>query len=1253
MYDSAKAESWDIDVTLEETTGPRYILTYTASEEWLTDPERVYPVIIDPVVELPTHQDYIEDTFVSSANPTKNYHDWQILRTGYSTAGVRRTLIRFTDIPAYPALGAADEIISAQLHLYQNSGLSQSVAVNIHQITEPWDFEGVNWNNQPAYNSRIYDYEIASGIKWRTFNVTSVVKHWYDGESNHGFMIKHNNELDPVFDFDSSRAGSKPWLEITYRNQSGLEGYLSYTSMGLGRSGGAHINNYNGNLVYTHTDLSLSGNRLPLHLSHIYNSGAKDTDIGFGNGWQLNLSQSVTEETLGGIEYAVYTDGDGTIHWYKLKDSIYESPPGMYLTLEKDEVDPATSFIVSDNKDNKLKFDQSGQLYEIEDNQGDKTVIEFEYDRISIVTDGSGRKAVLEYLNGLLSKITDPVGRETIFAYEQGNLIGITYPDSLQTVITYADTDTLITGVTHPAGQSLAISYLGNGNVGNITHISSDELPGQSLSFHYNKNTTAVTDRNGRVTRYNFNHAGNPVNIIDPMDNAVHLRWEDNNLTRQMAPKNTTVNFLWNHRFDQETGWSFLNESSSQAENGYVTNQVHLGAKSYRINKTNTLGQSFIKQDVELAPGTYTLSAYVKTSGVSSNSGKGAYIFVRDSQGVLIERSSYVSGSKDWQRLYLSFDLPQGFAGNITVGLGIEGETGEAWFDSAQLEEGLVATSYNLVENSIFARPDGTNPLMPWSWELSDFQVLEAGDGLVSGVSKFGDQSFRFEGNTDVYKNLRQHINLSGQQGDPYIISGWAKARAVPKVAENDEERQYRTGALAIGFLNTHSGKYSWRYLDINEDYEGWQFISGVIEAPYDYEQVTVYVVYHNNANEIYFDGVQLFKEPVTSYTYDANGNIVSVNNPNNQSTNYIFNENNDMIGMIDAKGGEYSFAQDNRHNVLSAVSPAGVAYSFSYDDNGNLATASQGQLASENLLTDGDIQSGHFYFWKSATDNNTGYVGSETDYLSDHNNTILGLYSHPASDNHQLSAWQEAEVKPNTIYTLSARVFTQLQYSEAWYEIEELDSGGKVVNVISDRYAAYTGYTFWTSRALTFTTGNETVKVRVHLKTGKGEIHPEQEQEPEPDYTETEIAPAKDAATSSTSTTNYGSAQWLGVGQTPNGTNYRTAIGFDLPVEAQGKKIVEAKLYLHTRYVSVVSDQETTVEIRDALEGWNEYELNKDIFPAYNHQPAVTWNVPAQSQETDGAENIVDITAIVQRWADGYNRSELGHRHQPDGHLK
>lgn len=68
MFDAAGAESEDITVTLSKK-GSGYRYTLTASEAWLTAPERVYPVTIDPTTSTFQTESAIYDTYINPQYP--------------------------------------------------------------------------------------------------------------------------------------------------------------------------------------------------------------------------------------------------------------------------------------------------------------------------------------------------------------------------------------------------------------------------------------------------------------------------------------------------------------------------------------------------------------------------------------------------------------------------------------------------------------------------------------------------------------------------------------------------------------------------------------------------------------------------------------------------------------------------------------------------------------------------------------------------------------------------------------------------------------------------------------------------------------------------------------------------------------------------------------------------------------------------------------------------------------------------------
>ena len=1071
MYDQSRAENFDIKVSIEHQSGPHYKLTYIADVAWLADPARAYPVIIDPVVWTIQSSAYSQtrDTFVESKDPNDTNKYYAYLKSGKGVSrGITRSYIMF---PTLPEINAADEIISAELHLWQSWTTASTVTVNLHQVTGAWDSGTLTWNTQPTYDSKVLDYQHCKDKdNWHTWKVTQTVKDWYKTNTNYGFLIKHAVESQPILDFfasDNSIKDGRPLLVITYRNISGLEGYLSYTSMDLGRSGSASINNYNGNMVYTHTDVSLSGNRMPMSISHVYNSDQKANQIGYGSGWRLNLSQTLTPETIQGVSYMKYTDADGTIHHFLLENSkYYLQTPGLYLDLVKNS---DKTYTIKDSENNQLKFSAAGNLIEIKNRLGDNISLGYSNNRITSVTDGAGRVATLTYTStsNALTQITDPAGRAIKFSYSGSNLYKITYPDNAVTVFAYSANK--ITKVTHPGGQYLQLSYFSDNNVNKISYYGSNGVLGQSYALNYWVNATTVTDRNNKTATYVFNNSGNPRNIIDSQGNAAFLNFSDNMLVNEVPFRNTTINLLRNHNLERVAEWSFVNEGSSTATGTYVSNLGFHGKKSLKITKANTPGISFYRQNQTLSKGkTYTLSAHLKTENIFGTGGAKLIVRYKNSAGAWIEEHSIpVTGTVDWQRLCLTFTVPANSTSTeVQIGLALGEATGTVWYDSTQLEMGPAHTSYNLVENSSFELDTDANGI-PDMWSVVN---LTASDKIATNQKRFDSKSFRIYGSPTVNKNLSQPINTSGSKGDTFIVSGWAKARAVPRTVST------RRFALCLGFYS--SSPTIWKWIYFNDDYSGWQYLSGVIQAPIDYTSIRIYGIYYQNANEVYFDGFQVNKEPVSTYSYDSKGNIISAKDTNNSQTSFTYNSTNDLIKAVDPKGGNFTYHYDYKRNLASAQSPAGTCYSFSYDGYGNMLESSLGHLQNPNLVSNGDF-SASTAPWDIALQNNSGTLT--------HDSKTLKLVSLPSGPDNNLSAWQEQVVSANTTYTLSGQIKTELTQGKAFLRIEELNSAGETVQVSSNEYSALMGNSDWTESAHTFTTSSITAKIKVQLCLSQG----------------------------------------------------------------------------------------------------------------------------------------------------------------------
>ena len=145
---------------------------------------------------------------------------------------------------------------------------------------------------------------------------------------------------------------------------------------------------------------------------------------------------------------------------------------------------------------------------------------------------------------------------------------------------------------------------------------------------------------------------------------------------------------------------------------------------------------------------------------------------------------------------------------------------------------------------------------------------------------------------------------------------------------------------------------------DYNPISESWQFLSGRLVATGTYDRAVVTLLYENNLNTCWFDGIQLFKEQFgPSYTYDDDGNVVATTDLADNEHTMTYDTSDDLTGYtvpnIESGSGtvNYTYDYDGDHNLIESLSPEGVYNKYTYDTYGNLTGTSVQNAASSPSL--------------------------------------------------------------------------------------------------------------------------------------------------------------------------------------------------------------------------------------------------------------------------------------------------------------
>ena len=209
-----------------------YAVTMSVDPAWLTDPQRSFPVVLDPSIVLPS---YIGgETYVEENEPTANVFNTRNRFLGKSTVlysgstrakGITRiyTPINFDFLPG--AL-TGNDIQSVSLVFTQylaETSLSNGFNTAVRPVLSAWQGDQLSWQSQPTVGS-----PIASGIMvlsangQKRWDITDWSKQILDSSLvNHGSMIQAEDENQGASIFYSSQCGgnqcpasARPFIEV-------------------------------------------------------------------------------------------------------------------------------------------------------------------------------------------------------------------------------------------------------------------------------------------------------------------------------------------------------------------------------------------------------------------------------------------------------------------------------------------------------------------------------------------------------------------------------------------------------------------------------------------------------------------------------------------------------------------------------------------------------------------------------------------------------------------------------------------------------------------------------------------------------------------------------------------------------------------------------------------------------------------------------------------------------------------------------
>ena len=409
QYAAEDTASFELEKTGEHT----YRLRVAVDPTWMNADSRVFPVVIDPAIYTSTGAP-VDDTYINSASPTLTPYSQAHLYAGSTTTAYWKT--------ALPELPNSAYITNATftMNYITTTGTSASY-LGAYPVTSAWDstlsYNQYNTGTAGQRSTKLLDYNkidlIQSEYSW---NITEIVKEWYNGEPNYGIAIGkisgYTASGNIKFHSNNAVTSSRPTLSINYKDMKGIEEYWTFTSQNVGMAGNSYVNTATGALSFSIGTMTTTDALFAFTPSLVYNQAlagkynkTENAEVPYskamhGYGFKFNMNETIVARTYVGeyntnVTYYIWSDSDGTEHYFlpQIDENgytIYQDEDGLLLTLDVE----GASYSITDLNHNVRLFTKTtadsssinagGFLTGITDRNGNQ--LRFQYNEFGRIT---------------------------------------------------------------------------------------------------------------------------------------------------------------------------------------------------------------------------------------------------------------------------------------------------------------------------------------------------------------------------------------------------------------------------------------------------------------------------------------------------------------------------------------------------------------------------------------------------------------------------------------------------------------------------------------------------------------------------------------------------------------------------------------------------------------------------------------------------------------------------------------------------
>lgn len=1035
MIDSSNTYSDAAAYTLDNLADGKYLLCVEADAEWMNTAQ--FPVAIDPTIFKLQSSNPLSWSYIFSGNPATTYSGTShyIGYTALNNGGEYQIITHINTLPSLPAGSVVtNAAINVRHSTFSNDSSANYMMMEAHRLTidkssgqtyDNW-LKNMTWNNvHPGgatnYNSRIEDFTKLTSSTTRTYialDLTRAVRDWYqNGTQNRTLLLKSDCSSSKRIASTLYTSASNTYFAVTYRNDFGLEDYYTYQTQSAGRAGTGYVSDHMQRLTIENPIITSDSNVMPFSLSLVYNSALNNSYFGsssdsytrdfqnmiLGGGWKLSAQQCIQSVRIAEDDtntlYWVYTDGDGTQHYfYETSSGVYEDEDGLGLKITLVSETGHTNFKMTDDYGNETFF-RDGILTYTKDAYGNGIYYCYNYSTFNgaasttwrptnavhnqltsiwRLNNGGSSEQLARFVydsNNNITGVYDEAGRETLFYYNTSGGIRyldyVVYPDGAKADYTY-NTYGMTCAYDQEANYGICYTYDSDGTVNQFyeyylsgtTHVIGNIVScwnGLNRSSYrdwgadHKKETSddlrqeVLFDNWGRtVCTYTTNTDSTEVlgsSAASYVQNSGTSR--KNNRTLDIGSSGmTAVNLLIDGGIEKSTdSWtSSCSANASAAARTTITNDENRrhgtgGLNLYLSSSATSSNYAGIYRSASLTGGKpYTLSAYFSASSYMNwNSGAKLELLVQNSSGTTLE-THLLTDAKPNAAME---DGWQRVSATYTP-------AGSGNYRFLFKLSGCNGTAYLDDLQLEQAEAASTYNLL----QNGSFENTLSGNWSINGMSKssltttlkpFGTSGVKVTGSQNAIRRASQTITLNCSSDTTFLLSGWALA----EYAAPNSVREYEWGKRYFGLIaeiiytdtstaETQSVPFEWSSTD-------WQCSVGTIvpkRSGKTVKNIHIYCAYDYNSGTAWFDNISRRQEPVQTYRYDEKGNVTAATQTGTGTENAQYDSNGvDLLQYTAANGTKYSYEYNNAHDVTKTT-VGSLTATTSYNKSGNTTGA-------------------------------------------------------------------------------------------------------------------------------------------------------------------------------------------------------------------------------------------------------------------------------------------------------------------------